>query len=157
MRFSLGLATLCSILTAVSAAPVAPPAFEHILTGTIVTSSSETQSFITSPYGHRLTAAGYVGGNWTTPDGTLVGTSAGEKSLGHRRLTSCVTANVYPNVGGDSGIQDNNGVLHGQSRSFEFPFDASLTQYSGHASDLEVHRRSLRLDACHWLWCCLCL
>lgn len=36
-------------------------------------------------------------GNWTLPNGTLV-------------------ANVYPNVGGDSGIQDNTGTLHVDTR-----------------------------------------
>jgi hypothetical protein len=36
-------------------------------------------------------------GNWTLPNGTLI-------------------ANVYPNVGGDSGIQDNTGTLHVDTR-----------------------------------------
>lgn len=88
-------------LSIVQAATIQLPAFEHILTGTVVTSPSEPQSYITSPYGKRLTAAGYLGGNFTTPDGTLV-------------------ANVYPNVGGDSGITDNNGVLHGEFLQLNF-------------------------------------
>lgn len=94
-------------LSIVQAATIQLPAFEHILTGTVVTSPSEPQSYITSPYGKRLTAAGYLGGNFTTPDGTLV-------------------ANVYPNVGGDSGITDNNGVLHVDTRmTWKFPDDES--------------------------------
>ncbi|KAG8957184.1 hypothetical protein FRC03_010384 [Tulasnella sp. 419] len=76
---------------------VTPPKFKHLLTGIIITSPSEPHSYITSPYGKRLTAAGYLGGNWTTPDGKLV-------------------ANVYPNVGGDSGITDNTGLLHVDTR-----------------------------------------
>ncbi|KAG9017489.1 hypothetical protein FRB90_001134 [Tulasnella sp. 427] len=88
---------VAGFLGIVQAATVQLPAFKHILTGTVITSPSESQSYITSPYGKRLTAAGYLGGNFTTPSGTLV-------------------ANVYPNIGGDSGITDNNGVLHVDTR-----------------------------------------
>ncbi|KAG8707560.1 hypothetical protein FRC09_001752 [Ceratobasidium sp. 395] len=95
--FSLASASVLGLASLVAGANIAPPQFKHLLTGTIITSPSENASFIKSPYGNRLTAAGYVGGNWTMPDGTLV-------------------AKVYPNVGGDSGIQDNNGVLHVDTR-----------------------------------------
>ncbi|KAG8696871.1 hypothetical protein FRC08_006869 [Ceratobasidium sp. 394] len=94
---SLVTASLLSFATFTAGALVAPPQFKHLATGTIITSPSEDASFITSPYGHRLTAAGYVGGNWTLPDGTLI-------------------AKVYPNVGGDSGVQDNTGTLHVDTR-----------------------------------------
>ncbi|KAH7332751.1 hypothetical protein B0J17DRAFT_677414 [Rhizoctonia solani] len=93
------VSTLLLCLTGfVAGAPAAPPAFKHLLTGTIITSPSEDASFIVSPYGHRLTAAGYVGGNWTLAE-------TGEK-----------IADVYPNIGGDSGVQDNTGVLHVDTR-----------------------------------------
>ncbi|KAG8744954.1 hypothetical protein FRC10_009189 [Ceratobasidium sp. 414] len=95
--FSFIAASLISFATFAAGATVAPPQFTHLLTGTIITSPSENASFIQSPYGHRLTAAGYVGGNWTLPNGTLI-------------------ANVYPNVGGDSGVQDNTGTLHVDTR-----------------------------------------
>ncbi|CAE6523518.1 unnamed protein product [Rhizoctonia solani] len=93
---------LCLALASfVCGAPAASPVFKHLLTGTIITSPSEDESFIVSPYGHRLTAAGYVGsprGNWTLAE-------TGKK-----------IADVYPNVGGDSGVQDNTGVLHVDTR-----------------------------------------
>lgn len=95
--FSTLVVSVLSFTALVAGAGVAPPQFKHLLTGTIITSPSENSSFITSPYGHRLTAAGYLGGNWTLPNGTLI-------------------ANVYPNVGGDSGIQDNEGTLHVDTR-----------------------------------------
>ncbi|KAJ1302225.1 hypothetical protein OPQ81_001048 [Rhizoctonia solani] len=99
MRPSFLFSTLLLCVTSfVSGAPVASPEFKHLLTGTIITSPSEDASFIVSPYGHRLTAAGYVGGNWTLA-------ATGEK-----------IADVYPNVGGDSGVQDNTGVLHVDTR-----------------------------------------
>ncbi|CAE6462975.1 unnamed protein product, partial [Rhizoctonia solani] len=99
MRSDLFASVFLFCLTSfVAGAPAASPKFKHLLTGTIITSPSEDASFIVSPYGHRLSAAGYVGGNWT-----LVET--GEK-----------IADVYPNVGGDSGVQDTLGVLHVDTR-----------------------------------------
>lgn len=97
MRLTFFVPALLSLTSFVLGAAVAPPKFKHLLTGTIITSPSEDASFITSPYGHRLTAAGYLGGNWTLPNGQAI-------------------AKVYPNVGGDSGVQDNTGVLHVDTR-----------------------------------------
>ncbi|QRW10624.1 dihydrosphingosine 1-phosphate phosphatase [Ceratobasidium sp. AG-Ba] len=91
------IASLFGFTSLVAGAIVTPPQFKHLLTGTIITSPSENSSFIVSPYGHRLTAAGYLGGNWTLPNGSKI-------------------ADVYPNVGGDSGIQDNTGTLHVDTR-----------------------------------------
>ncbi|ELU39990.1 hypothetical protein AG1IA_05973 [Rhizoctonia solani AG-1 IA] len=99
MQLSFFIPTLLLCLTSFAAgAPAASPQFKHLLTGTIITSPSESSSFIESPYGHRLTAAGYLGGNWTLA-------TTGQK-----------IADVYPNVGGDSGVQDITGVLHVDTR-----------------------------------------